>query len=292
MASHVLPGSGKLFIVATPIGNLKDISQRALETLSQVELIAAEDTRHSGKLLQHYGITTSLLSLHEHNELLQAPKLIQRMLSGSDMALISDAGTPLVSDPGLGLVRLAREAGIQVVPIPGASAAITALSVAGLPSDRFCFEGFLPAKAGARQKVLETLTAETRSLIFYEAPHRIVATCEAMRDAFGAERRAVIARELTKRFETIHDASLAELCDWLQSDENQRKGEFVLIVHGAAAADTHELDDATRHMIQILLEELPLKQAVALAAEITHVRKNTLYRRALELAGEKRTSNS
>ena len=283
MASHVLPGSGKLFIVATPIGNLKDISQRALETLSQVELIAAEDTRHSGKLLQHYGITTSLLSLHEHNELLQAPKLIQRMLSGSDMALISDAGTPLVSDPGLGLVRLAREAGIQVVPIPGASAAITALSVAGLPSDRFCFEGFLPAKAGARQKVLETLAAETRSLIFYEAPHRIVATCEAMRDAFGAERRAVIARELTKRFETIHDASLAELCDWLQADENQRKGEFVLIVHGAAAADTHELDDATRHMIQILLEELPLKQAVALAVKISGLKKNAIYQYAVSL---------
>ena len=283
MTSHAFAASGKLFIVATPIGNLKDISQRALETMQHVALIAAEDTRHSGKLMQHYGITTPLLALHEHNELHQAPKLVQRMQEGSDIALVSDAGTPLVSDPGLNLVRLAREAGIQVVPVPGASAAITALSVAGLPSDRFCFEGFLSAKSGARERSLQSLATETRSLIFYEAPHRIVASCIAMRDVFGAERRAVIARELTKRFETVHGAPLGELCEWLQSDENQQKGEFVIIVHGAEAEDPHELDEKSRHLIEILLGELPLKQAVSLAVKISGLKKNAIYQYAVSL---------
>lgn len=283
MTSHVFAGSGKLFIVATPIGNLKDISQRALETMQHVALIAAEDTRHSGKLMQHYGITTPMQALHEHNELHQAPKLIQRMQEGSDIALISDAGTPLVSDPGLNLVRLAREAGIVVVPVPGASAAITALSVAGLPSDRFCFEGFLSAKSGARERSLMALASETRSLIFYEAPHRIVASCLAMRDVFGSGRRAVIARELTKRFETVHGATLGELCEWLQADENQQKGEFVVIVHGAEAEDPHELDDETRHLIETLLEELPLKQAVSLAVRISGLKKNAIYQYAVSL---------
>ena len=283
MTSHVFASAGKLFIVATPIGNLNDISQRALETMQHVVLIAAEDTRHSAKLMQHYGITTPMQALHEHNELHQAPKLIQRMQEGSDIALISDAGTPLVSDPGLSLVRLAREAGIQVVPVPGASAAITALSVAGLPSDRFCFEGFLPAKSGARERILIDLVTETRSLIFYEAPHRIVASCEAMRDVFGSERRAVIARELTKRFETVHGATLGELCQWLQADENQQKGEFVVIVHGAEAEDPHELDDESRHLIETLLEELPLKQAVSLAVKISGLKKNAIYQYAVSL---------
>lgn len=283
MTSHVFAASGKLFIVATPIGNLKDISQRALETMQHVALIAAEDTRHSGKLMQHYGITTPMQALHEHNELHQAPKLIQRMREGSDIALISDAGTPLVSDPGLNLVRLAREAGIVVVPVPGASAAITALSVAGLPSDRFCFEGFLSAKSGARERSLMALASETRSLIFYEAPHRIVASCLAMRDVFGSGRRAVIARELTKRFETVHGATLGELCEWLQADENQQKGEFVVIVHGAEAEDPHELDDETRHLIETLLEELPLKQAVSLAVRISGLKKNAIYQYAVSL---------
>lgn len=281
MTSHVFAASGKLFIVATPIGNLKDISQRALETMQQVALIAAEDTRHSGKLMQHYGITTPLQALHEHNELYQAPKLIQRMQEGADIALISDAGTPLVSDPGLNLVRLAREAGIEVVPVPGASAAITALSVAGLPSDRFCFEGFLSAKSGARERTLQALVAETRTLIFYEAPHRIVASCLAMRDVFGGQRQAVIARELTKRFETVHGAPLAELCDWLQADENQQKGEFVIIVHGAEAEDPHELADEHRQLIEILLAELPLKQAVSLAVKISGLKKNAIYQYAV-----------
>jgi len=281
VTSHVFAASGKLFIVATPIGNLKDISQRALETMQHVALIAAEDTRHSGKLMQHYGITTPLQALHEHNELYQAPKLIQRMQEGTDIALISDAGTPLVSDPGLNLVRLAREAGIEVVPVPGASAAITALSVAGLPSDRFCFEGFLSAKTGARERTLQGLAAETRTLIFYEAPHRIVTSCMAMRDVFGGQRQAVIARELTKRFETVHGAPLAELCDWLQADENQQKGEFVIIVHGAEAEDPHELADEHRHLIETLLAELPLKQAVSLAVKISGLKKNAIYQYAV-----------
>jgi 16S rRNA (cytidine1402-2'-O)-methyltransferase len=274
---------GSLFVVATPIGNLKDISQRAIETLSQVDAIAAEDTRHSARLLEHYGITTSMVSLHEHNEASQAPKLVQRMLDGETLALISDAGTPLVSDPGLGLVRLAREAHLAVIPVPGASAAIAALSASGLPSDRFCFEGFLPAKAGARRKRLAALAAETRTLIFYESPHRIVDCLADMAETLGEERRAVMARELTKRFETIRGDTLAALSRWVADDPDQQKGEFVLMVHGAEQADRHELDEAARHTIAVLLEELSLKQAVSLAVKITGLKKNAVYQYAVSL---------
>jgi len=274
---------GSLFVVATPIGNLKDISQRAIETLSQVDGIAAEDTRHSARLLEHYGITTPMVSLHEHNEASQAPKLVQRMLAGESLALISDAGTPLVSDPGLGLVRLAREAGLAVSPVPGASAAIAALSASGLPSDRFVFEGFLPAKSGARRKRLEVLAAETRTLIFYESPHRIVDSLADLAEVLGAERRAVVARELTKRFETVHGDSLAALSRWVVDDPDQQKGEFVVMVHGAEQADSHELDEQARHTIAALLEELSLKQAVSLAVKITGLKKNAVYQYAVSL---------
>jgi 16S rRNA (cytidine1402-2'-O)-methyltransferase len=274
---------GRLFVVATPIGNLKDISQRAIETLSQVNCIAAEDTRHSGRLLEHYGITTPLVSLHEHNEAVQAPKLITRMLGGESVAVISDAGTPLVSDPGLALVRLAHEAGLPVSPIPGASAVTAAMSVSGLPSDRFTFEGFLPAKSSARRKRLEELLHEPRTMVFYETPHRIVDGLADMAAVLGGERHAVVARELTKRFETVHGDSLAALCEWVTEDPNQQKGEFVVMVHGAEAESGHELDESARHTIATLLEELSLKQAVSLAVKLTGLKKNAVYQYAVSL---------
>lgn len=275
--------AGNLFVVATPIGNLKDISQRAIDTLAQVDGIAAEDTRHSARLLEHYGITTPMVSLHEHNELQQAPKLIRRMQEGDSLALISDAGTPLVSDPGLGLVRLAREAGLRVVPIPGPSAVIAALSVSGLPSDRFCFEGFLPAKPGARRKRLQALAAETRTLILYESPHRIVEALADMAAVLGAGRQAVVGRELTKTFETVHGDSLGALSAWVVDDPDQQRGEFVVMIHGADAVDEHELDESARHTIAVLLEDLSLKQAVALAVRITGLKKNAVYQYAVSL---------
>ncbi|MBD3669377.1 MAG: 16S rRNA (cytidine(1402)-2'-O)-methyltransferase [Gammaproteobacteria bacterium] len=274
---------GKLFVVATPIGNLKDITERAIEVLSGVDCIAAEDTRHSARLLEHYGITSPMSALHEHNEQAQAPRLVERMQLGESVALISDAGTPLVSDPGLNLVRLARQAGISIIPIPGASAAIAAMSVSGLPSDRFCFEGFLPAKASARRKRLTEVVEESRTLIFYEAPHRILDCLADMVVCFGGERPAVMARELTKRFETVHGDNLAALQEWVASDPNQQKGEFVILVHGAEPQSGHELDEAARHTVETLLQELPLKQAVSLAVKITGLKKNAIYQYALSL---------
>src|SRR5690242_12028000 len=226
---------GKLFVVATPIGNLADLSARAREILSGVDLIAAEDTRHSAALLAQFGIATRTLALHEHNEREKSAELVHRLREGAQIALISDAGTPLVSDPGYRLVRAAREAGIAVSPVPGACAAIAALSVAGLPSDRFVFEGFLPAKAAARRAHLQTLMTEMRTLIFYESSHRIVEALEDLVVVFGGERRAVLARELTKLFETVLDGALAELAARVNTDSNQQRGEFVLLVAGADA---------------------------------------------------------
>lgn len=275
--------AGVLYVVATPIGNLDDISARALRVLREVKLIAAEDTRHSQRLLQHFGIETPLAPCHEHNEREQGGRFITRLLDGDDVALISDAGTPLISDPGFHLVRQARAAGIRVVPVPGPSALIAALSAAGLPSDRFIFEGFLPAKAAARRARLEALREEPRTLIFYEAPHRLLESLEAMKDVFGAERPVVLARELTKTFETLRDLPLGELCEWVRGDTNQQRGECVLLIGGwqAPQGDDAVSADALR-VLDLLLAELPLKRAAALAAEITGVRKNLLYQVALE----------
>lgn len=275
--------AGVLYVVATPIGNLDDISARALRVLREVKLIAAEDTRHSQRLLQHFGIETPLAPCHEHNEREQGGRFITRLLGGDDVALISDAGTPLISDPGFHLVRQARAAGIRVVPVPGPSALIAALSAAGLPSDRFIFEGFLPAKAAARHARLEALREEPRTLIFYEAPHRLLESLEAMKDVFGAERPVVLARELTKTFETLRDLPLGELCEWVRGDTNQQRGECVLLIGGwqAPQGDDAVSADALR-VLDLLLAELPLKRAAALAAEITGVRKNLLYQVALE----------
>jgi len=275
--------SGALYVVATPIGNLGDISRRALEVLSGVDLVAAEDTRHSGKLLHHFGIKTKTIALHEHNERVVSESIVARLLSGEALALVSDAGTPLISDPGYHLVAQARAAGCQVIPVPGASALLSALSASGLPSDCFIFEGFLPAKAGARSAKLAQLQDESRTLVFYEAPHRIEESIVAMAVVFGGERPAVIARELTKTFETIHGDTLAALSSWLAADANQRKGEFVVMVGGAP--QTVQLVDAeAERVLRLLLEEVSLKQAAALAAKITGVKKNLLYQFALDLS--------
>lgn len=275
--------SGTLYVVATPIGNLEDIGARALRVLREVALIAAEDTRHSARLLQHFGIATQLVACHEHNERDQGGRLVGRLLAGEDLALISDAGTPLISDPGYHLVRNARAAGVRVVPVPGACALIAALSAAGLASDRFIFEGFLPARAAGRRQRLQALVEEPRTQIFYEAPHRLLESLEDMRVLFGDDRPAVLARELTKAFETIKGASLGELCAWVAADSNQQRGECVLLIEGWQAPVGEEaLSAEALRVLDLLLAELPLKRAAALAAEITGVRKNLLYQQALE----------
>ncbi|MFN2308800.1 MAG: 16S rRNA (cytidine(1402)-2'-O)-methyltransferase [Gammaproteobacteria bacterium] len=272
---------GVLYVVATPIGNRADLSPRALQVLGAVTRVLAEDTRHSGALLRALGVATPLLSLHEHNEQAQVEMLLARLRAGEDLALISDAGTPLISDPGYRLVRGARQAGLCVVPVPGPSALIAALSVAGLPTDRFVFEGFLPAKAAARRERLQALASEPRTLVFYEASHRIQACLSDLAAVFGAQRAAVIARELTKSFEQVQDGSLEALNDWLAADPNHLRGEFVVLVTGAPAAEAGDLDPEARRVLAILRRDLPLKQAAALAAEITGARKNALYQWAL-----------
>ncbi|MFR0672656.1 16S rRNA (cytidine(1402)-2'-O)-methyltransferase [Enterobacterales bacterium AW_CKDN230030176-1A_HGKHYDSX7] len=275
--------TGTLYVVATPIGNLDDISARALKILGAVKLIAAEDTRHSVRLLQHFGIQTPLAPCHEHNERDEGSRFIARLLAGDDVALVSDAGTPLISDPGYHLVRQARAAGITVVPVPGACALIAALSAAGLPSDRFMFEGFLPAKAAGRRARLEQVKEEPRTLIFYEAPHRILECLQDMQAVFGDERPAVLARELTKTFETLKGLPLAELRAFVENDSNQQRGECVVLVAGwSAPEDDQAVSAQALRVLDLLLAEMPLKRAAALAAEITGVRKNLLYQAALE----------
>ncbi|VXB09001.1 putative methyltransferase [Pseudomonas sp. 8BK] len=274
---------GSLYVVATPIGNLDDISARALTILRSVALIAAEDTRHSARLMQHFGIGTPLAACHEHNERDQGGRFLARLLAGDDVALISDAGTPLISDPGYHLVRQARAAGIAVVPVPGACALIAALSAAGLPSDRFIFEGFLPAKAAGRRARLELVKEEPRTLIFYEAPHRILECLQDMQAVFGEQRPALLARELTKTFETLKGMPLSELVAWVAGDSNQQRGECVVLVAGWQAPEGEEAVSAkAMRVLNLLLAEMPLKRAAALAAEITGVRKNLLYQVALE----------
>ena len=302
-----------LYIVATPIGNLNDMTPHAIDILKQVAIIACEDTRTSGKLLSHFGIDTrgsktddtkesvshtadndadttskqkghhKLWAYHEHNSAIQTPKIIEMIQQGHSVALISDAGTPLVSDPGYQLVQAAHAAKVTVSPIVGASAAIAALSVAGLPSDRFSFIGFLPAKTHGRQKQLTALHERTETLIFYEAPHRIIASLEDMATIFGAEREVTFCRELTKTFETVHKSTLSNLVEFVKADDNQQRGEIVVVVAGVNMAQ--DTDDISIHdkLLERLLEDLSVKKAAALAADITGVKKNALYQRLLEL---------
>ena len=276
-------GAGKLYVVATPIGNLGDISARALATLAQADLVAAEDTRTTGHLLAHHGIAAKLVALHEHNERARADELVARIQSGTTIALVSDAGTPGISDPGALLVARAMEAGITVCPIPGANAAIAALSAAGLAAPHFLFYGFLPAKPPARRAALAALRELPYALVFYEAPHRVTESVADLAAALGGMRDIVIARELTKLFEAIHRCRLDEAGAWLAADPNRQRGEFVLIVSGAPEQQQVGLPTEAERVLRLLLAELPLKQAAALAAAITGARKNELYERALAL---------
>lgn len=276
---------GTLYVVATPIGNLADISQRALDTLRQVDLIAAEDTRHSGQMLVRMGISTRMSALHEHNEQRATPALIAALQYGQSIALITDAGTPAISDPGALLVAAAHEAGVRVVPIPGASAAVAALSAAGFTAPGWLFYGFLPARASSRRNALQDLAQLPWTLVFYEAPHRIT-ECIADLYAVLGERRLVIARELTKLYESVHALPLSEATAWLAADSQRQRGEFVLTLSGAIPVHMEESESALRDMLKVLLDELPLKQAAHLAARLTGVKKNVCYQLALSMRDE------
>jgi len=273
-----------LYIDATPLGNLGDLSHRAVQVLESVDLIAAEDTRNSQKLLNHFGIKVPMMALHEHNERERTDEIITKLQSGLSIALISDAGTPLISDPGYNLVSRLHDEGMKVIPIPGPSALITALSVAGLPTDHFCFEGFLPAKVGAREKALQVLKQETRTLVFYEAPHRIVATLSSLRDAFGGQRLVCLVREVTKMYETIRRDTLADLLQWVTANPEQQKGECVLVVEGAKCSVSREIAEIeVEALLSGLLKKMSLKDAAQLAADLTGLKKNALYEQGLDL---------
>ncbi|WP_273382385.1 16S rRNA (cytidine(1402)-2'-O)-methyltransferase [Actinobacillus porcinus] len=275
--------TGILYIVATPIGNLQDISQRALDTFAQVDLIAAEDTRHSGLLLNHYGIKKPFFALHDHNEQQKADFLVEKLQQGTNIALISDAGTPLISDPGFHLVRKCRQAGLKVVPLPGACAAITALCASGIASDRFCFEGFLPAKSKARKDKLQNIAEEDRTLIFYESTHRILDTLEDIETVLGADRYMVLAREITKTWETISGDTVSNLRQWLAEDPNRTKGEMVLIIEGKTKAeDDDSFNPQAIKALTLIANELPLKKAAAIVAELYGYKKNALYQFGLD----------
>jgi len=274
---------GLLYVVATPIGNLADITLRALETLKTVDAIAAEDTRHTSGLLTHFGISKKLIAVHEHNEYQSAEKLLMQLKAGDSIALVTDAGTPGISDPGAVVVDIVRKAGIKVVPIPGPSAVIAALSASGIQQNGFLFHGFLPASGATRRKALEALKTQTVTLVFYEAPHRILESLQDMANVLGAERRVTFARELTKTFETIHSCLLAVAVDWLKADPNQQRGEFVLLIEAEPAKEAEEVSADAQRVLKLLLAELPLKQAVKLATEITSEKKNDLYELALAL---------
>ena len=271
-----MPGAGTLHVVATPIGNLGDLSPRALEVLRAADAVCAEDTRHTRRLLAHFGIERPLLAVHEHNEDEIAARLVQRLLAGESLALVSDAGTPLVSDPGFRLVRAARAAGIRVSPVPGPCAFVAALSAAGLASDRFVFEGFLPSKASARRERLAALASEPRTLVIYESAHRIEAALADAVALFGGERPAVLARELTKLFETLLDGTLGELQSTVAADENQRKGEFVLLVQGAGEDADARIAEG-RRLYAKLCEHLPPSTAAKVAAELSGAPRKALY---------------
>ena len=274
---------GTLYVVATPIGNLGDITLRALETLKMVDAIAAEDTRHTAGLLSHFGIVNKLISVHEHNERQSAEKLLTNLQIGESIALVTDAGTPGISDPGAIVVKIVREAGIKVVPIPGVSAVVAALSASGITQNGFYFHGFLPASGAARRKVLESLKSQSVTLVLYEAPHRIVECVEDLAKVLGGERQLTFARELTKTFETIYTCPASLASAWLQADANQQRGEFVLLIEAAPMVEAQEISEEAQRVLKCLLAELPLKQAVALATEITNLKKNDLYELALSL---------
>ncbi|AJA44692.1 16S rRNA (cytidine(1402)-2'-O)-methyltransferase [Frischella perrara] len=282
MSSLISIKPSTLYIVATPIGNLGDITLRAIETLKNVDLIAAEDTRHSGLLLQHFAIEGRLYPLHDHNEQQKTEALIEKLKSGLSIALISDAGTPLINDPGYHLVKACYQNQITVVPVPGACAAITALSVSGLPTDRFCYEGFLPAKSKARIDLLTQLKQEPRTVVFYESTHRILDSLQDMLNVYGPEKIVVLAKELTKSWETIIHSPLKDLIEWLKADDNRRKGEFVLIVEGYDKVNEQEIDPDAIKLLNRLQQEIPLKKAAGIVAEIYGLKKNQLYQLGLE----------
>ncbi len=283
MSVHPVP---TLYVVATPIGNLQDISLRALEVLKTVDAIAAEDTRHTSHLLSHFAIQKKLIAVHEHNEQKSAQILLERLRAGESIALVTDAGTPGISDPGAIVVDVLREAGVSVVPVPGASAVVAALSASGITANGFMFQGFLPASGSQRRKVLEGLKAYVSTLVFYEAPHRIIECVEDLATVLGPERRITIAREITKTFETFHRCALQDAKMWLESDPNQQRGEFVLMVEAAALVEQADISEDVGRILRLLLADLPLKQAVKLATEITGVKKNILYEYALKLKDE------
>ncbi len=279
------PLSNALYVVSTPIGNLDDFSIRAIEVLRGVDAIACEDKRHSARLMQHHGIDTRLLSYHEHSSERDTEAIMARLEQGESVALVSDAGTPLLADPGYKLVNRALEMAIEVIAIPGASASLAALTVSGLATDRFTFEGFLPAKSEARDKRLSLLDKEPRTMVFYESPHRIQETLEAMRRILGEDRKIALARELTKRFETKLRGTLAAVSRKVAEDPDQRRGEFVLVLSGFQdSTEPGEVPEEAGRVLSILVQELPLKQASALAAKITGVKKNALYRWGLALS--------
>lgn len=274
--------TAQLFVVATPIGHLDDMTFRAIDILKSVSIVAAEDTRQSAQLFKHYNISTQLTACHDHNESNKIEQLVQKLLAGDSVALISDAGTPLISDPGFKLVRAAQENGIKVLPVPGACAAIAALSAVGLPSDRFSFEGFLPSRASQRISQLEKLKNETQTLIFYEAPHRILESIKDMAQVFGEDRPVGFAREITKTFETIKKMTLKDLVSFIENDHNQEKGEIVVVVGGAAAKTDLE-QEKLDELLKRLLQDLSVKAASQLAADLTGIKKKVAYQRALEL---------
>ncbi|WP_290578875.1 16S rRNA (cytidine(1402)-2'-O)-methyltransferase [Ketobacter sp.] len=274
--------TGILYIVATPIGNLNDITLRAIDVLKQVDVIAAEDTRHSKKLLDHYGIDSKLMAVHDHNEEERIHTLLSLLQEGQSVAMISDAGTPLISDPGFRVVRAMRQSGIEVVSIPGPCAAVAALSIAGLPTDRFLFVGFLPPKQKARQAELESLLAETGTLVFYESPKRIQSCVEDVVSVMGAERMVAVAKEITKSFETVKTAPAAEVLSWLAEDQHHTRGEFVLLVQGAEPGAAAVIDPKVLRALQMTGEYMPLKKACAVVSELTGIPKNALYEAALQ----------
>ncbi|MBV2126910.1 MAG: 16S rRNA (cytidine(1402)-2'-O)-methyltransferase [Candidatus Thiodiazotropha endolucinida] len=276
---------GVLYVVATPIGNIEDISQRALETLKQVDFIAAEDTRHTRPLLKHYGINTPLRAFHQYNEHAKLEMMLQILDAGQSIALVSDAGTPLISDPGFPLVRELIQRGGRVVPVPGASALICALSASGLPTDRFMFLGFPPRQTGQRLAWLQTFADEVSTLVFYESSHRVADSVAAMCEVFGSGREGVIARELTKLHETILRGSLESLLERLRQDRDQQKGEFVILIRGATGDAGERIEVDIEQMLITLMAELPLKQAVSLASRVSGIKKNILYKQALKISG-------
>lgn len=284
-AAHQSYPTATLYIVATPIGNVTDISLRALQVLALVDAVACEDTRNTGNLLTRFGLSKPMIAAHQHNEREVADKLIARLLGGERIALVSDAGTPGVSDPGARIVDAVRAAGLRVLPLPGASAAITALSASGLVNDRFYFVGFLPAKAKQRESALRELIAVPATLVLYEAPHRILDCVEALAGVFEPTRQVVFARELTKLFEEIHRCPLSEALAWVKADAHREKGEYVVLIEGAVAGSDAEEADAER-ILNILLSECSVKQAASLAAQITGRKKNALYERALAIKGQ------